>query len=86
MLLSPKDENKDFSLLIKNSIRNFDILAKIENKYFILLPETNQRSVKKLFARLSSEFRLEGGVCGVVGNVLKFEYLDIKQKMFETFK
>ena len=86
MLLSPKDENKDFSLLIKNSIRNFDILAKIENKYFILLPETNQRSVKKLFARLSSEFRLEGGVCGVVGNVLKFEYLDIKQKMFETLE
>ena len=84
LLLEPKDTERDFSLLIKKSIRKFDVLIKIENKYFLLLSGTDQKNVKKLFSRLCSDFRLEGGVRAVVGDIKKFEYEEIKEKMLET--
>ena len=84
LLLEPKDTERDFSLLIKKSIRKFDVLIKIENKYFLLLSGTDQKNVKKLFSRLCSDFRLEGGVRAVVGDIKKFGYEEIKEKMFET--
>ncbi len=78
MLISPKKKTAHFVQELRKVVRNIDIVVPDDDNFYIFMPDTTIKGGKKLFERLSSSFRLNGGLRGVIVEVGSSNFDEIK--------
>ena len=81
MLISPNKKTAHFTQELRKVVRNIDIVVPDNDNFYIFMPDTTTKGGKKLFERLSSTFRLNGGLKGVIVEVGSSNFDEIKSAL-----
>lgn len=81
MLISPNKKTGHFTQELRKAVRNIDIVVPDDDNFYVFMPDTTTKGGKKLFERLSSTFRLNGGLKGVIVEVGSSNFDDIKSAL-----
>ena len=81
MLISPNKKTAHFTQELRKVVRNIDIVVPNDDNFYIFMPDTTTKGGKKLFERLSSTFRLNGGLKGVIVEVGSSNFDEIKSAL-----
>ncbi|MBR1977067.1 hypothetical protein IKA15_02175, partial [bacterium] len=81
MILSPNKKTAHFVQELRKAVRNIDIVVPDNDNFYIFMPDTTIKGGKKLFERLSSSFRFNGGLKGVIVEVGLNNFDEIKSAL-----
>ena len=81
MLISPNKKTAHFTQELRKTVRNIDIVVPDDDNFYIFMPDTTIKGGKKLYERLSSAFRLNGGLKGVIVEVGSSNFKEIKSAL-----
>lgn len=84
MLISPNKKTAHFTQELRKAVRNIDIVVPDDDNFYVFMPDTSIKGGRKLFERLSSTFRLNGGLKGVIVEVGSNNFEDIKTALIKN--